>query len=126
LIRVVSIEGVGVIDPIRFGPERAGLVLDANQRGGVVNGTVLVVVIADRAVKLVVPENHIHGRAPGRLGSLRIHHDFSAVFYAGGASSDQFTVYFYLAGVAGLNGSQLGVVANVRETRAMPINDVDQ
>jgi len=91
-----------------------------------VNGTVLVVVIADRAIELVILENDIHRRAAGRLGALRSDQNFGAVFHAKGAGADQFTVYFYLAGVAGLNRSELRVVTNLRKCRAMPINDIDQ
>src|ERR1035441_4532138 len=50
LAGIVAIEGVGVVDGIRFRLERNLLMFDAQQLGGVVDSAVAVVVVANRAV----------------------------------------------------------------------------
>src|SRR6266404_2474827 len=59
LLRVVAIEGVGVILFVGLCVIWNGLVFDSQQFLGVVNGAVSVVVVADGAVENVIAQNPI-------------------------------------------------------------------
>ncbi len=63
LVGIVAIEGVGAVLLVGLGLVGDGLMLYVEVCAGVVDGAVFVVVIADRAVELVVDEDAIVGLA---------------------------------------------------------------
>ena len=112
---------------VRLGLEGNLLVLDREQFRGVVDGAVAVVVVADRAVEQVVAEDAIEclalgGRRPRRLGG-RPSSPSAACRCAG---ADQLAVDLDHAGVAGLDGAELGVIADLRNLGAAAVDHIDQ
>ena len=67
LLRIVTVERVGVIFFVRFGMIRNGLMLHGQQFFSVVNGAISVVVVAYGAVEIVIGENTIERLQPCRL-----------------------------------------------------------
>ena len=61
LIGIVTIERIAAIDLVRLFLKRIMLVLDSEQFRGVVHGAVAVVVVAYRAIELVIAKNPVEG-----------------------------------------------------------------
>ena len=78
LVGVVAIEGVGEVLLVGLGLVGNGLVLHVEVCDGVVDGAVLVVVIADGAVEEVVAEDAIEGFALGGVGCFGLGLDVEA------------------------------------------------
>src|SRR5712692_6201820 len=64
LVGIVAVEGIGVVYLVRLGLEWQALVLDCHHLRGVVDHAVAVVVVADRAIEKVIPQDAVK-----RLGS---------------------------------------------------------
>jgi hypothetical protein len=79
LVGVIPIERVGKIGFIGLGAERCLLMLDLQQFGCVVNSAIAIVVVANGAVELVIPEDPVKRFPLGCLGGYR----FSEYFHAG-------------------------------------------
>ncbi len=62
LVGIIPIEGIGHVLLVWFGSVLARLVLYVEFGGGVVDGAVLVVVVADRAIEHVVLQDAVEGR----------------------------------------------------------------
>ena len=88
--------------------------------------TVSVVVIANRAIELVVAQDAVERLAPrvarGRDGGRHFH----AGRHRRGAGAHQFSVDLYDAGIARLNRPQLRVIADLRQLQVDAIDCVDQ
>ena len=100
--------------------------LNSQQLGRVVHGAVAVAVVANSAVKQVVAENPVERFALCFARRGGICSDIQAWRDSGGARSHQLTVDLDHAGVAGLNWTKLGVVANLRQLNATTIDHVDE
>ena len=126
LVGVVAVKGIGRIDLVRLRLELDALVLHVKHLGRVVDLAVLVVVVADGAIEKVVGEDVVErlplrGIGPGRLcfhahpgGDLR------------GAGPHQLAVHLDHAGVAGLQGAKLVVVADVGNLGLMAHQQIDE
>ena len=67
LVGIVPIEGVRVVDFVRFGSIRYLLVFDLQQFGCIMNGAVTVIIVANRAVEKVVAQDPVERFSPGRF-----------------------------------------------------------
>lgn len=114
LVCVIAVEGVGHVFFIGLFTVGTGLVLDVKICGGVVDGAVLVVVVADGAVEHVVLEDAVKGLALGNIYVIALCGDLHVGSDRGGAGADELAVYLDHAGVAGLDGAHLGDVADLR------------
>ena len=126
LVGIVAIEGIGHIHFIRLGLVGDLLVLNCEQLGGVVHGAVAVVVVADRAVEQMVAEDAIEGFALRRVRARRRCDDVHALRGHGAAGSHQLAVDLDHAGIAGLDRSELGVIADLRYFDSAAVDQVDQ
>ena len=103
LIGIVAVERITVVDLVGLLLKRVTLVFHGQQFGSVVDCAVAVVVVAHRAVKLMIAENAVErlgagsSRAAGRRG------DFHSVGRHRGASSNQLAIHLHYAGIAGLD-----------------------
>src|SRR5215469_18816505 len=99
---------------------------DLEEDGSVVDGAVAIVVVADRAVEQMIAQDTIEGFAlrclhPGRPGF-----DPDAVDGSGSAGSHELAVHLNQAGIAGLDGTKLGMIADLRNQSSAAVNSVDQ
>ncbi len=115
LVGVVAVEGVGVVLLVGLVFELAALVLYVEDGSGVVDGAVVVVVIADGAVEHVVLQDAVEGFALGDVDGLACGLDRHAGGDGGGAGTGELSVYFDDAGVAALDGAHLRDVADLRD-----------
>ena len=115
LAGVVAVKGVGVVLLVAFFAVFADLVLHVELGGGVVDGAVAVVVVADRAVQVVVFEDAIKGLAFGDVGAVGVGENLLADGHGGAAGADQLAVEFDHAGVAAADGSHGGQIADLRD-----------
>ena len=83
--------------------------------GGVVDGAVLVVVVADGAVEHVVLQDAVEGFALGDVDGLACGDYVHAGGDVGGAGAGKFAVDLDHAGVAALDGAHLRDVADLRD-----------
>ena len=90
------------------------------------HGAVAVVVVADRAVEHVIAEDAVKGFALRRVRARRGRHHVHALGRHGAAGSHQFAVDLHHAGIAGLDRSKLGVIANLRYFDSATVDQVDQ
>jgi len=126
LTRVVTIEGIGVVDRVRLRLEGNPLVLDGEQLGRVVDGAVPVVVVADRAVEEMVAEDTVERRALRALRGRRPRRHHHPVAGLCSARPHQLAPDLHQAGVTGLDGPEARVVAHVRNADAAPVEEVDE
>ncbi len=126
LVGIVAIEGIGHIHFIGLGLVGDFLMLDCEQLGGVMHGAVAVVVVADRAVEQMIAEDAVKGFALRRIRTRRRGDHVHALGGHGAAGSHQFAVDLHHAGIAGLDRSKLGVIANVRYFDSAAVDQVDQ
>ena len=103
------------------------LMLDVEQRGGVVHRAVAVVVVADRAVEQMIAEDAVKGFALRCVCARGEEVDHvHAVRGHGAAGSHQLAVDLHHAGVAGLDRSKLRVIADLRNSDSAAVDHVDQ
>ena len=131
LIGVVAVEGVGVVLRIGLVLEWPRLVLYIEAGGCVVDGAILVIVIADRAVEVVVLEDAVEGFALGDVDGLILSGDDHARCDLCTAGANQISVDFHHARIAALDWSHLPEVTDLRDLlRAgrsrLPIERVNQ
>ena len=100
--------------------------LDVERPGGVVDNAVAVVVVANGAVKLVVAEDAVEGFALGGFRADGGRGDFHAVGGHSRAGADELAVDFHEAGVAGLDGAELRMIANLGNLDAGAVHEVEQ
>src|SRR5882672_11164984 len=126
LIWIVAVKWVRVVHFVRFRLERNLLMLDGHQLGRVVHRTIPVVIVADGAVKHVVAQNTVEGfplsgdRSCGSRGNVHSGCD------VGGAGPDQLAVHLHHARVAGLNRTELRMVANLGNFRTDTIDELNE
>ena len=112
---------------VGLGHEGTLLMLDVEQVGGVVDGAVAVVVVADGAIEQVVAEDAVEGFALRAMSrALGLGDDDHAARRLGGAGADQVAIDLDHAGVAGLDGPELRVVADLREDPACFVQQVNE
>jgi hypothetical protein len=126
LIGIVAIERIRVINFVRLRSKRDLLMFDGQQLGRVMDSTIAVVVVANRAVEQVVAENaikclHLGGRRLRRLGG-----DLHSVGDSGRAGPDQAAVHFNHARVTCLNRAELRVVADMGDRHASTVDQIDE
>ncbi len=126
LPRIVAVERVRIVDFVGLRFERIALVLDIQQFRRVVNRAIAVVVVAHRAVELVVPENAVVGLGLGRFGFFAGSRHRHSGRNRGGAGPHELAVDFDDAGIASLNRAELRVIANLRQVQLGPIDHIDQ
>jgi hypothetical protein len=114
LVGVITIEGVGEVLFVWLVSEGARLMLYLEQRCGVVNGAIVVVVVTDGAVEHVVLEDAVEGLTLGDVDGLAGGFDGHAGSDLGAAGADEFSVHLNHAGVTALDGAHLGDVADLR------------
>src|SRR5712664_3007842 len=78
LLRVVAVEGIGMILFVRLGMIGSGLMFDGQHSFGVVNGAVSVVVVAHGAVENVIGENAVKGLALRRASFFGFCRNFNS------------------------------------------------
>jgi hypothetical protein len=113
LAGVITIEGIAEVTFIRFRLKWVLLMLNGEHFRGVMHGAVTIVVVADSAIELMIAQNAIEGLPPRgecRLGDSRNPH---ARRNDGCASAYEIPIHLDYAGIAGLNGTQLGVITNL-------------
>ena len=113
LVGIVAVEGIGVILLVGLAAKGPRLVLHVEMLDGVVDGAVAVVVVADGAVEVVILEDAIEGFALRHVGARAFGDDVHAGGHPGGAGSNQVSVDFHHAGVAGFDGAHGGVIADL-------------
>lgn len=123
---IVPIEGIGHIHFIWLGPEGSLLMLNFEKARSVVYRTVAIIVVADGAVEKVIAENSIEGFTLSRLRSRGCGLDVNAIGGRCCASSHELAVHLNHAGIAGLDGTELGVVTDLRDVDPAAIDCVNQ
>ncbi len=95
---------------------------------GVVNGAVAIVVIADRAIEVVISEDAVEGFALRDVGAETFCRYLRSGYYLGSARTNQFPAPLDHAGVASLDGSHMRVVADLRKMPVgkRPVYDFDE
>ncbi len=83
LIGVVAVEGIRHVLLVRLWRVRPGLMLYVQFFGGVVDGAVAIVVVADGAVEHVVLEDAVEGLALRDVDCFSCRFDFHACCYPG-------------------------------------------
>src|SRR5712691_12706998 len=115
LTRVVTVKRITTVDSIRFRFKRIALMFHTEQFRRVVDRAVSVVVVAHGAVELVIPQNAVECLGARRSRSLAGCPDGHSRGYDCGAGSSELAVDVDDAGIAGLNRTQLWVIANLRQ-----------
>src|SRR5258706_3170285 len=126
LAGVIAVKRVGVVNFIGLGLERDILVLHLQQFCGVVDGAVAVVVVADGAIEEMVFKDAIEGLALGGGGRWRVGDNGHRVTDHRRAGAHQFSIHLHHAGVAGLNGAELWVIADLGQLNFCAVNVVDK
>src|SRR5579863_4083693 len=126
LLRVVAIKGIARIDFEGLRLEGDFLMFDLEENRGVVDGAIAVVVVADRAVKQMIAKDAIEGFTARCLCFRRPGFDMGAVNGIGSAGSHEFAVHLDHAGIAGLDGTKLGMIADLRNQDSAAVDDIDQ
>jgi hypothetical protein len=126
LVWVVAIKRIGKIFFEGLGNEGTLLMGDVEERRRIVNRAVAVVVVTDGAVQQMVMQDAIEGI------ELRIFRPcgFCNDGYRGSnfhaTSADELTIDLHHAGIAGLNGPKLGVIADLGDFPAAAIDGFDE
>ena len=126
LVRVVPIEGVRVVDFVRFRSIRYLLMFNLQQFGCVVNGAVTVVIIANGTVEKMVAQDPVERFSPGRFCLCRCRNDPHPFRYGDTARASELAANFHQASIAALNRAKLRMVADLRKLFPNSIDYVDQ
>jgi hypothetical protein len=102
-----------VILRVGLGRKRFGLVVDVKTLGGVMNRAVLIVVVADRAIEIVIFKEVVKGFALRALGSPARRRHFHSCRDLRAARANQLAIDIHHAGVTGFDRTKLGVVADL-------------
>jgi hypothetical protein len=126
LVRIIAIERVRIINLVGFRAEWNALMFDAQQFGGVMDRTIAVAVIADRAVKQVVTQDSVERFRLRLLGQFRLSAHRHSRGNGGGACPYQFPIDLDHAGIAGLDWTKLRVITHLREFGTRGVEYVDE
>ena len=126
LTRVITIERIGIVYREWLRLEWPVLMLDLHQRRRIVNRTVLVIVIANRTVKFVISQDHVHGGQPRSVRARGIDGYLAAAVRLHFAGTNQFAIRLDDARVACPNWTQLRMKTNLRKCFAGAIDEVKQ
>ncbi len=126
LVGIVTIKRVGVIDFVGLGFEWEVLVLDGKHLRGVVNDTVAIVVVTYRAIQKVIRQNAVkrfRSRGPRQFRRSKYGHVLGNRRRTG---AHQLAVDFHKARVAGLDGAELLVIADMRKLYPGTVDHVNE
>jgi hypothetical protein len=99
---------------------------DVEEDSSVMDGAIAIVVVADRAIKFMISKNVIECLALCRPGTRRRGFHLGAVNGIDSAGSDELAVHLDHTGIAGLDGTKLGVIANLRNYDSAAVDGVYQ
>src|SRR5262249_3145969 len=99
---------------------------DCQQFGGVVDGAIAVVVVADSAVEQMITQNAIEGLALSVDDFGGFGGDLHACGNGACAGPDEFAIDFDEASVAGLERAELGVITDLRNRNAGAVENVNE
>ena len=119
LVGIVGVEGVGMILVVRLALEFVALDRRIDLRIGVVQRAVAGVVLAQRAVQLVLGHQPIHAFLARGLGLGYLAGDFEPVARFQRAAAHQLAVDLNPADVAGLRRAQRAVITDVGKVDVM-------
>jgi hypothetical protein len=100
--------------------------LDSEQPGRIVDGTVAIVVVADCAIEEMIAKNSIEGFELSRTGLWGSCRHIHAGQCGDATCSDEPTVNFDHTRIAGLNRPKLRVVTDLREFSAGAVDRIDE
>lgn len=126
LIRIITIKRIRRVHRVGLGLEGNLLVLNREEFRRVMHLAVSVVIVADGAVKEMVTENPVEGFPLRGRRSDRFGRNLHAGLDRGRAGSHQFSIGLDHAGVAGLDGPHLGMVADLRNLGFRAVEQIDQ
>src|SRR5581483_3080790 len=112
LLRVVAVKGIRMVLHIRLRSERPLLMLDVKILGGVMNRAVSIVVVAYRAIEIVVLEDAIVGLTLRDVGPIAGSCNLHAGRNLRPAGPHQPAIDFDHAGIAGFDRTHLRVVTD--------------
>ena len=93
---------------------------------GVMHCTVAVIVVADRTVEQMIPENAVKGFSLRHVRTWRGGIDTHAFYRVRSTGSHQLAVHLHHACIASLEWSQLWVIANLRNLDVAAVDNLDQ
>jgi len=99
---------------------------DFEENRGVVDGTVAVVIVADRAVEQMIAEDAIKCLTLRCPRPRRCGLDMGAVNGIGSTGPHELAVHLDHAGIAGLDGTKLGVKADLGNQDSAAVDGLDQ
>ena len=100
--------------------------LDRKQLGGVMDRAVAVIIITNRAIEHVIGQNPIERIPLGLRRATRFGRDLHIGLDHCGARPNELAVCFNHAGVTGLNRPELGMVTDLRDLSAAPVEQFQQ
>jgi len=115
LVGVVTIEGVGVILLVGLVGKGDRLVTYLEDTGRVVNRAVLVVVVADSAIKIMILKNAIERFTLRRVDKFAGSYDFHAGSDRGPAGACKSSVDLHHAGITAFDRAHLRDIADLRK-----------
>ena len=99
---------------------------DGKEDRSVVDGTIAVVVVADRAIKLMIAKNVVERLMLRRPRSRRRGFHLGTVDGICSAGSHELAVHLDHTGIAGLDRTKLRMIANLRNHDSVAVEGVDQ
>ncbi len=126
LAGIVAVKRIAVVDRIRLLSKRDLPLVDGQKFRRVVHRAIAVIVVADRAVKLMVAEDPTQCLALGGGRRRRLRQNLHAVRYVRRARPDELAIHLDHARVAGLDRAKLRVVADLRQLNAGAIDYINQ
>ena len=126
LAGIVAVERIAFVHLVRLWLEGVTLVVQREQLSGVMNRTVSVVVVADRAVEFVIPQNAVERLGTGRVRASRSRGNSHPAGHHRRAGALQFAIDLHDAGVARLNGPELRMIADLRQCEARAVDRVNK
>jgi hypothetical protein len=99
---------------------------DSQKFRSVMDRAVAVAVVADSAIEKVIAQNAIHGFALRIIRGGRIRLDIHSLGNGGSTCSGKGAVNLDHAGIAGLDWSNLRVVAHLRDFDLTAVEEIDE
>lgn len=115
MIGLVPVKRIGVVRRVRFRRKFILLVFNLEIFRRIMQRAVPVVVIANRAIQLVIFQQSLHGLKLRFFCPVRQAVDIHAGFNGCGAGAHQFSVHLHHARVTGLDGAEIRVVTHMRD-----------
>jgi len=125
LVRIVAVERICKVLLIGFRFELSNLMFHIQIGGRIVNGAVLVVVVANRAVEKVIFEDAVERFSLRDIHGVRFGLDTHATDQLSGARSGQPAIDLHHARVTGLDWAHLWVVTDLRQLLIKTIDQIN-